>query len=311
MNFMQKYIIFFLVLTYMLSSCQKDATNVKLPPAKVQLVIHCFISPQDTLVKVYVSESTPIFGYKRQNNGFNIQSLPDAKVQISHNGTVYDLKFSSNDEAYIIDTSILKIVAGETYDLKATRGNESASASCTVPASLPFDVKLDKYVTKYDIDPFTKDTFYSYRIQTSLTDLGTEHDYYRVNIGCNSLSWSYLYDQMGNKVDSQLSTFFNEGYFENTEEEFISDEEGNGKAYIQNSTVSLGSNMGGSKPIPTELLLGIMHTDKNYYLFHTSAFAHMNNQGNPFAEPSLIYTNIQGGLGIFAAYNYRYWIKKL
>jgi hypothetical protein len=30
---------------------------------------------------------------------------------------------------------------------------------------------------------------------------------------------------------------------------------------------------------------------------------HQDANGNPFAEPVLVYTNVTGGLGVFAAYN--------
>jgi len=45
----------------------------------------------------------------------------------------------------------------------------------------------------------------------------------------------------------------------------------------------------------------LLNVDVHYYKYHKSLSS--NNEDNPFAEPTLIYTNINGGLGVFAAYN--------
>lgn len=308
---MNKYIIILSLIIITMASCQKDATNVKLPPAKIQLVVQSFISPQDTLIRVYVSESAPIFGHKQQNNWGMINSLPDAKVEITHNSIVYNLVFDANEQAYIIDTLQLKIIAGETYNIKVSRGAEIVTATCTVPAPLPFDLSLDKIELKAEIDPQTKDTLNMfYRLATSFTDLNTPTDYYRLHISSNSQVWEYLYDGQGNIVDSVLNDHENYAYFENSEQELVSDEEYQNKRVLQNSTIYLNDRHSG-QIVSSTITFGMMHTDVNYYKYHTSAEAHLRNQGNPFAEPSLVFTNIQGGLGIFAAYNYRYWVKKL
>lgn len=306
---MKKYIISITLLVFVFSSCQKDATNVKLPPAKIQLVLQSFISPQDSLIKVYVTESTPIFGQTQNTGGYNC--LKDAKVEIIHNSIIYNILYDANENAYIIDSNQLKIIAGDDYSIKVTRGNETVTGSCTVPFPLSFDLNLDKIELNAEIDPQTKDTInVSYRLATSFTDLLTPSDYYRVYINSYSTNWEYLYDNQGNIVDSFISDHSNLTYFENGDQEYISDTEYDRMKILQNSTVFLSGGRSASI-LSTKISLGIMHTDVNYYKYQTSAIAHLNNQGNPFAEPSLVFTNIQGGLGIFAAYNYRYWTKNL
>jgi len=49
------------------------------------------------------------------------------------------------------------------------------------------------------------------------------------------------------------------------------------------------------------LLFFLALTDIHYYNYHRSVF---NFDGeNPFSEPSPVYSNIEGGLGVFAAFN--------
>jgi hypothetical protein len=51
------------------------------------------------------------------------------------------------------------------------------------------------------------------------------------------------------------------------------------------------------------LQASLLHTDRHYYQYHLSVRGASRSQDNPFAEPTLIYSNVTGGLGIFAAYN--------
>jgi hypothetical protein len=47
----------------------------------------------------------------------------------------------------------------------------------------------------------------------------------------------------------------------------------------------------------------LLHVDRHYYLYHRSLRNAGRSQDNPFAEPVLVYSNVTGGLGVFAAYN--------
>lgn len=55
----------------------------------------------------------------------------------------------------------------------------------------------------------------------------------------------------------------------------------------------------------------LLHTDEHYFLYHRSVRNASYSQDNPFAEPVLVYTNVEGGLGVFAAYNRTTQVVKL
>ena len=46
----------------------------------------------------------------------------------------------------------------------------------------------------------------------------------------------------------------------------------------------------------------LVNADENYYRYHDAVQRQNRVDGNPFAEPVPIPTNIQGGLGCFGAY---------
>ena len=50
-----------------------------------------------------------------------------------------------------------------------------------------------------------------------------------------------------------------------------------------------------------KLHLSLLVVDDHYYNYHQSLLT--NSVDNPFAEPAPIYSNFEGGLGVFAAYN--------
>jgi hypothetical protein len=49
--------------------------------------------------------------------------------------------------------------------------------------------------------------------------------------------------------------------------------------------------------------LELIHASKEYYLYHSKLTIAADNNGNPFAEPVIMYTNINGGYGVFAGFN--------
>ena len=48
----------------------------------------------------------------------------------------------------------------------------------------------------------------------------------------------------------------------------------------------------------------LYHTDQAFYRFRRSLNDARNANGNPFAQPSAIYSTVQGGIGIFTVLNY-------
>jgi hypothetical protein len=44
----------------------------------------------------------------------------------------------------------------------------------------------------------------------------------------------------------------------------------------------------------------LYHTDRTFYRFRQSVRDARNANGNPFAQPSAVYGNVEGGIGIFS-----------
>ena len=92
----------------------------------------------------------------------------------------------------------------------------------------------------------------------------------------------------------QQPSYFYTLYLE-TGQEFVSDSNKEGELFLY-KTDQIGSDQGNSDIV----YINLCTTDVNYYNYHRSIFNF--EEGNPFTEPTPVYSNISGGVGIFAAY---------
>ena len=82
---------------------------------------------------------------------------------------------------------------------------------------------------------------------------------------------------------------------------YFTDENKDGLVFSSSRTFQFWSDPQTRKLTALHLYLAV--TDRAYYLYHESLQQHRYAQDNPFAEPVLVYHNVTGGLGVFAAYN--------
>lgn len=277
------YIIF-------LASCRKDVTNIKLPDSTPKLVVGCFISPQDTLIVVTLTRSNPIFG-PSHNNSYNAL-VADASVNLSDGAASITVLYNSDNEQYELHSNTFPISAGQTYFLNvSTPKGESVSASCTVPPSNPTSLTVDFIDTVSD----------EKQINVKWQDIPDQTNYYRVfgqMLVIDSLIEDTFYQSMS--VDPSL---------QNDNEK--DGEEMSAKMNGNNSYNYINGIQYANKVIAYDIYL--LNIDLEYYKYMDSfgnySYTISGNgntttvsSGDPFSEPILLYTNVKGGLGIFAAY---------
>ncbi len=263
------YSIFISCLCIFMNGCTKDA-DVKLPAVESKLVINSFISPQDTIVKAVVTISQPL--YNNSNSG-NYSIISNAAVQISDGVNTKTLTYNSTENYYSVHTSEFPITAGGSYHLTVTTPDgKNVNASTTIPSAnstLTFTSHLVN-------DPNQSD---GYSIEAKWNDSPGTEDYYRI---------AYYGKEYYGNSDTSYSVF----------SDYFSDKDADGKVFDKSikiyQSISAPGNSG-------ELYL--IHATKEYYLFHTKLAASGNSSDNPFAEPVQMFTNINGGFGVFAGFN--------
>jgi hypothetical protein len=271
-------IIFLITLPFLLilSSCERDAKNVKLPEFNQKLVISSFISPADTVTKITITSTQRNFGDLSDIEpiGNLTGFLSDGTKEISLDTTKYGFKFCLND---------MVIKDGNTYNLRviSDRGL-TAEASCTVPLNRDFKIETDT-IRQILTDPGGR-LYSSLSAEITITDFPGEPNYYR--LFCIQRTYGVPY--WDNPVTIRLTDYSDNNF---------NDKGKDGKKFLLKSLVLTEF----PKEDSSFLKIYLFNTDKAYYDFHKSLINYSGGD-DPFTEVSPVYSNVTGGLGIFAAY---------
>jgi len=268
----------FILIATLLQSCRKDA-DVILPNVEPKIVISSFISPQDSLIQVAVSLSNPLS--KTPNASNKYKPLIDATVTISNGANSYTLSYNSNLERYVIDSSQLKIVGGLTYYLSVKSADgKYVSATTSIPR---LNNTLTYTVTKNNLS----NNAYILRGTWSDNDV-TTIDNYRFEVFYTSFQlFSGYIDTLGSFTDT-IKTWASDNII-------ISDKEGS--VFQKELKFSYRTNKSDT------VFTSITTMSKEYLDYTNKLNLALNSFSGPFSEPVQMYTNIDGGLGIFAGYN--------
>ncbi|TND08478.1 MAG: hypothetical protein FD123_2274 [Bacteroidetes bacterium] len=269
--------LFAIVLSVSFVSCEQ-AADIDLPETEPKLVVTCFISPQDTLIIARINRSKPVFQASTVNPSF---SVDNATVILAGNSTSVQLTYDADFEWYYVSPSQFQVLPGATYTITVTTPEgESVNASTTIPVSVPQNYTVT--VTSEILDSNSFGLNEHYMSDNAWTDLAGQTDFYRliwVSVRTNAfLPGDTLYSTLGG--------------------ELISDKNNDGG---QIRLLSDGYQFQNTTDTTIAMDFHLVHATPEYYLYHQS----VQNYGgdNPFAEPTLIYTNVTDGLGVFAGYN--------
>ncbi len=284
-----------LLATVFLLACEKEVTSIKLPAASSQLVIHSFISPQDTMLNVYVTESKPVTG---DRPGSVSTPVADAAVTLSDGERTISLPVTSiftgsRGDVYRVRAEAFPVVAGRTYFLEvSTPDGRRATAQCTVPeARVTPEFLMDSAVRNDYGQEYVK---YTGRIRW--LDYPGETNFYRTD----GEIWFVRPAGRGELVEERFR--LNYDFRAN---HFFSDSRLDGALLTSpefsfNITENINS---------ATVYAYLLTTDRSYFEYHRTLRAGEND--NPFAEPVLIYSNVEGGQGVFAAFNRTTLIRKV
>lgn len=271
----------FLILLAGMQACEKDVTRKVDLKVLNQLAITAFISPQDTGIVVKLQRTQPAVG--RQYTGDELK-IKNAVVKLSDGNQSIPLNYIEKQDSYHAKKTLLPIVAGKTYTLNVTTPNGwEASAVTTVPVITNISITGYKLNAKSDKFSGLKNI-----LNFKWQDAPGQDNYYQ----------TLAYRE--NKINSQI---FQQTFNPRHEKDmYITDKDHDGEELICIDKVHETSKPDNFQR-PYKLHLLLLVTDKNYYLYHNSVIKQREADDNPFAEPVLIYTNIKGGVGVFAAYN--------
>lgn len=299
-------------------------------PYNDRLVVQCFISPQDTLLEVSVTQTAPVIGTvldgaERYPNilnanvvlsdGQNSVTIPYKTLQLP---SAYDADgeyiFTARSR-YFLSAKNLPIIAGKNYTLKISApGFESVESSCLIPTKVVAEKDISSIQTSVtgNIGRGATGTYPS--IGVRFKDIEGEESFYSVGqffyqkgtyINASGakkirINWTTRYEYIADKgqenktlvaLPFDLKSFNNFSSFGGN---------GNGGGGINNG----GQNNNVAVTVTDRYNeIYVANTDRAYYFYNTAIDKIRKANGNPFAEPVLTYTNIKNGLGVMAGYN--------
>jgi hypothetical protein len=258
------------------ASCEKVVNNIKSPEFKQKLIISGYISPDNT--KNYISVST---NFRNYGDMWAVDTMGKMTVTLTDGINVISL--DTTRSGYVFNSSDFPIKEGNTYTLNVnTETGLSAEASCTVPSKRNFDLEIDTIRKKIFIPNYTEDV--SFESYVYFTDIPGEENYYM--FFCEKLSYisGWAISPYINQIPGPEKAYFNDKGIDGVR-----------------SKISLENIWVGKEVDSAFLKVYLLNTDKAYYDYQKS-LANYNSGEDPFTEPSPIYSNVTGGLGIFAAY---------
>lgn len=277
MKAIANYIILTAVIILVTLSCEREARNVRLPGFEQKLVITSFISPRDSASFVKVSTNERIYGDLSISEGYGnlTVTMSDGQKRIN---------LEPSGDVYLFRKKDLAVVHGKKYLLEVTSDKGfRARAECTVPRKRDLGISVDTLRTWYE---YTAGDKYSVlKMSVYLNDPPGEENFYSFSskvLDFNPYFGTYPY--------------IYETY--TSDDIYFSDEGNDGKRIFANAVYSAGLPADSDS---TLFIFYILNTDKDYYSWHKSLNKYSGGD-DPFREVSPAYSNINGGLGIFASY---------
>jgi hypothetical protein len=252
------------------------------PDFEQKLVIISFISPSDTVSNIYISSNQRLFGIYEQMEepGDVTGSISDGTTEIQLDTTSSGLSFRSDQ---------MPIISGKTYTLKITSSKGFyAEATTTIPKQHEMMISVDTIMIVQEVPGY--EPYIELRIITEFTDIPDEENYY--SIAGRFIIFKTIDDSETNIHKGIV--WFSETYL--TDMEADSDNKIRLETWISDSYQNILQNYDSAF-----LSIYLMNTEEAYYLYHTSIYEN-DNSDNLFSEVKPVYSNINGGLGIFTSY---------
>ncbi|MCD6062135.1 MAG: hypothetical protein K0R82_46 [Flavipsychrobacter sp.] len=302
---MNTYKILVPVLAIVAGSCTKEI-KVDVPEHQPSLVISSNTSVDDTF-RVQIGKSAAILKYKPNLD----LSVSDATVVLYEGDKA--LGAMVHNKADGIYTAAAIAEAGKKYTIKVSApGFTQAEATSDVPSAVKIK-SIKRYPNaRVDIDGMQQD-----EIRISFDDPSGVGDFYILRllmptVQDSFMNGEYVYSTCVNTNDPSVESIYNESIDQNTclssDGIFFRD------ALFNGTTKELRLFVASNVLLPVEDFNGTLfypgielhHVPEALFRYQKSYQFASENMGNPFAEPTNVYSNVVNGYGIFSVVSIDY-----
>lgn len=270
-----------IILLFMLVACE-TVVEIDLPVHTPQLVANAFFHPDGLWDVTLTSSRDPL-------DRSEVDFVEDALVNILENDQVIATLPYTGEGRY--RTTSPRPIAGRTYTLRAAApGFATVSASDAVPR----EVAINRVETAIVGSGFDAEMI----VDIFFQDPPGERNYYHIMVIGN--------DNYGGRNPAYFES--NDLILENADDFDIEDSRFGGDEALFQDAVFAGSEYRlrislNNLQFYHSFQIYFSNISEAFYRYQRSALLQDRVDDNPFAEPVLVFDNIENGFGIFAAYN--------
>ena len=273
---------FLILFSIFISACSEDffeqTIKIDVPEHTPQLAITSQMAAGDTAAWVYVTHSQGIL-----ENG-QADPIVNATVELFKNGQLLETIPFMEDRFYVKELGSPLAEDGAEYQLKISAdGFEPIAATQIMPTPVPILSATYEAEGALDIDGERVD-----EITIEFEDPGQEENYYLIYIVVKS-EFGSGYDPYLHQLDP-LAEQFDEG-------QYLKDDSFNGKKYSWRVGIYPQHFQPGDN---SKIFVWLQSVSRDQYFYERSVFLAEEADDNPFAEPVIIHSNVEGGQGIFS-----------
>lgn len=292
----------FLAFAILFAACERPV-DLNLDEFKPQLVVLSNFVP-DQYVEVQISATrSPL-------NNSEPEYIANAKVDLYLGQQLLEtltLIPGNNDAPPFYISKQVKPITGVTYTLRAEAPDfEPVEASSSIPTPTPISgLSISEVIAEPGTKPLH--TRYSYNVTIFFDEPKEKGNYYHLNFyqqlynyrlaGTDTIKTSYvLLKRKFSSLDDEntMISYFDGGVL-------FEDKKINGMPVKY--TFPLDVELEKNRQLLGDVYAELRTVSKEYYLYYNSLSRQRTSAGGPFAEPVILYNNIENGQGIFAGYN--------
>jgi len=286
---MKKKLYLVLTLLIVLIACEKTV-YVDIPDKGRKITVNSLFNP-DSLLKVSISKSCYIL-----NN--DIQAIENATVEIYENGNLLNTLPYLNNGLYKATTQ--KPSSGDRYKIKVTvPGMGTAETESYIPPKTNI-ISIDTAsVMRTDIDGYKRE-YLEFRVK--FKDNPDENNYYLLEPMQIQIC---TYDNY--EGDTIIDTMQHIMSFESNDPSVVDHLWGKGLLFNDNlfngNTYEFVLSAGKYFNCTTSICINLKSISEGYFKYLATCYKHMEANWDPFMEKISVYTNVEGGVGIFGGYS--------
>jgi hypothetical protein len=307
--------LLFVIVAFAFSACEM-VVDVDVPNQPPRLVANAFLQA-DSIVVVELTQSQSIL------TNTELKSVSGAVVTLLEETQLVATLEESEDSGIYFSTFTPSV--GKTYTLRVSKdGFEPVEASTFIAPPVAIrSVALDTTVfvstdLNFEDSLVTERRVIIEEARLTLDDPGGERNYYEVSVYRNELQLQPRFDDQGNYLGDDTVRYLRQQYLD-SEDPVVASTASDpllGESGFYGTTLSFNDDLFNGKSYTlrfTPEFFGFSFTDNEerlyvilstvseaQYRYTRSVDLQYENEGNPFAEPVQVYTNVQNGFGIVA-----------